>query len=226
MKKTLILLAIIAAFSACKKSPDTTAETPTDSVTIETDTVEATVETTPVKEKDITIIDYPLDSLLSFNSEAELKAVYGEYAETSVGQLPEGMGEYSNTILFKGTKNEVEFNWTDRNEKMGIESIKLSGKNSDWKMKNGLHIGSTLKEIETLNGAPFIFYGCCWDYAGAIVWTDGALSEKMIDGFIEFPVDDHPMDNSLTGEKEINSNDPIAQKAGLILGKLILHKAY
>ena len=224
MKKAIILFSALVALSACNKTPQQTETSSQDSVQV-TDTV--AVDSTIVEQKDSFKIDYPVDSLLSFNSEKELKKTFGKYAKSSVGQLPEGMGEYSNTILFPGTRNEVEFTWTDRNEKAGLESIRLSGKNSDWKTKEGVHIGSSLKELQKLNGAPFIFYGLAWDYSGAIEWTDGALGERMIDGFLEYPNGDLPKEfNSLIGDKEINSDDPVALKANLKLGKLILHKVY
>lgn len=46
-----------------------------------------------------------------------------------------------------------------------------------WKTPQGVSIGTTLKELEKLNGGPFKLAGFAWDYEGAIIsWEEGKMS--------------------------------------------------
>lgn len=105
-------------------------------------------------------ITYPLDSLLSFNSETELKQVFGNDVKRSTGYYPEGMGEYQNTLLYPDTRDQVEFVWLDDSVNFtGLMYIKVSGKKATWKTSEGITLGTTLKELERLNQKSFAFYG-------------------------------------------------------------------
>ncbi len=56
--------------------------------------------------------------------------------------------------------------------------IRLNGDRSLWKTKQGLTLGSSLKDIERLNEKPFRLAGFGWDYGGTIVdCNGGALRE-------------------------------------------------
>lgn len=174
--------------------------------------------------KDILTIDYPLDSLLSFDSEAALKEAYGNQVKRSVGYYPEGMGEYTNTLLFPDSKNQVEFVWEDDSLHFKkLQYIRLSGKNTDWKTKEGITIGTQMEALEYYNKQPFAFFGLEWDYSGAIDWKDGYLDERNIFGNLVFPSDEMPAEfMDLLGDQTIESSSEIAQKANLILGEIVM----
>ena len=169
-------------------------------------------------------INYPLDSLLSFDSEAALKEVFGEHVKRSVGYYPEGMGEYENTLLFPDSKNEVEFVWEDDSIQYNkLQYIRLYKKDSDWKTKEGITIGTGLKKLEVLNKKPFSFYGFEWDYSGSIDWENGYLSERNIYGNLAYPTDAMPEEFLvLLGDHTIQSSSKLSQKANLILRELIM----
>jgi len=174
--------------------------------------------------KNILTIDYPLDSLLSFDSEAALKEVYGNHVKRSVGYYPEGMGEYTNTLLFPDSKNQVEFVWEDDSLHYNkLQYIRLSGKNTDWKTKEGITIGTQMEALEYYNKQSFAFFGLEWDYSGAIDWKDGYLDERNIFGSLAYPSDEIPEEfMDLLGDQTIESSSRIAQKANLILRELIM----
>ena len=169
-------------------------------------------------------ITFPLDSLLSFDSEKELQKVFGKNAKRSVGYLPEGSGEYANTVLFPNSKNEVEFVWEDDSihfDKLAF--IRISGKNTDWKTKEGITIGTGIKELESHNKRVFTFYGLGWDYSGFIDWNKGNLFERGIFGNLEYPGDAIPLDfEGLLGDQKIKSSSKLAINAKLVLRKLIM----
>ncbi len=170
--------------------------------------------------------DIPLDSLLSFNSEDELKRVFGDNIKRSTGYYPEGMGEYNNTLLFPDSKNEIEFVWADDSLTFsGLLYFQLHGKNTNWKTKDGITIGSNLKTLEELNGKPFTFFGLGWDFSGMINWQKGHLEDRKITGSIAYPEDIMPIEfEGLYGDHDISSKSELALKAQLILGEMTLSK--
>ncbi len=172
-------------------------------------------------------IGFPLDSLLSFDSEAELKKVFKSNVKRSVGYYPEGMGEYANTLLFPDSKNEVEFVWADDSINFsGLQYIKISAENTDWKTKEGITIGTDIKELENLNKKAFTFYGLEWDYSGMINWQDGHLSERKIFGSLGYADDVFPEGlEGLLGDHEIDSSSDLAKKAKLVLRELAMRRS-
>jgi len=211
MKKILKVLLIIFLLNGCSNGAkkETTKDTK--------------AKVNPVT-KDISKIDYPLDSLLAFNSEAALKKVFGKHVKRSVGYYPEGMGEYKNTLLFPDSKNEIEFVWEDDSLHFSkLQYIRLTGKNTDWKTKEGITIRTDMKTLETLNKQPFAFFGLEWDYSGAIDFKDGYLAKRNIFGNLAYATDAMPVEfMDLLGDHTIETTSEIAQKANLILCEIIM----
>ena len=214
MKNIIQILLIIFVFSSCanetKKSTTKAAET--------------TKTTTKVAKKDVSKIDYPLDSLLSFDSEEALKKVYGKHVKRSVGYYPEGMGEYKMTLLFPDSKNQVEFVWEDDSLHFNkLQYVRIYSKETDWKTKENITIGTDMKTLELINKKPFSFFGLEWDYSGAIDWKDGHLTERNIYGNLSYPGEQMPVEfMALIGDHSIESTSEIAQKANLILREIIM----
>lgn len=214
MKKILQVLLILFMLNSCSNGTKK----------------EATKETkaeTSVVIKDISKVDYPLDSLLSFDSETTLKKVFGRHIKRSVGYYPEGMGEYMNTLLFPDSKNQVEFVWEDDSLHFNkLQYIRLSGKHTDWKTKEGITIGTNMKTLETLNKQPFAFFGLEWDYSGAIDFKNGYLAERNIFGNLAYPTDAMPIElMDLLGDHTIESSSEIAQKANLMLTEIMMKRS-
>ena len=143
-----------------------------------------------------------------------------------LGYYPEGMGEYNNSLLFPDSKNEVEFVWRDDPLSFsGLLYFELAGQDTDWKTKEGITIGTGIKELEEINKKPFTFWGLEWDYSGMINWNDGHLYDRKIFGSLKYPDDIIPNEfDSLLGDHEIKSSSEIAQKAKLILGEITMRR--
>lgn len=171
-------------------------------------------------------ITYPLDSLLSYNSEDELKRVFGNDVKRSIGYYPEGMGEYQNTLLYPGTRNEVEFVWLDDSVNFtGLIYVKVSGKRTGWRTSEGITLGTTLKELEHLNKRPFAFYGFGWDYSGMVDWRDGHLFERKIFVSLDYPGESIPPEfDGLLGDQKMQSNAELAQKANPVVCEIEMRK--
>jgi hypothetical protein len=175
---------------------------------------------------EIVHITYPLDSLLNFNSEAELKEIFGNEVKRSTGYYPEGMGEYQNTLLYPDSKNEVEFVWLDDSVNFnGLMHIKVSGQKTGWKTFEGITLGTTLKELESLNQRPFAFYGFGWDYSGMVDWGNGHLFERQIFVSLDYPGESIPPEfDGLLGDHKMKSDSELAQKANPVVREIEMMK--
>lgn len=62
-----------------------------------------------------------------------------------------------------------------------VSHLQLAGQASQWKTTHGISLGTTLAELEKLNGKPFELTGFGWDYGGYVTdWKGGALEGMMI----------------------------------------------
>src|SRR5690349_6371870 len=73
---------------------------------------------------DQTTPDFALDSLLMYASEAALIDHFGASNVTrDTVWLPEGMGQIMVTLLYPGTRNQVQFEWADSAGYRDIDAI-------------------------------------------------------------------------------------------------------
>jgi hypothetical protein len=73
--------------------------------------------------------------------------------------------------IFPGTSEEVEVLLKKGG---GLVLARISHPESSWQTEDGLRMGTTLQELEALNGAPFEFTGLDWDYGGRVTdWKEG-----------------------------------------------------
>jgi len=161
MKQTIIILFVAILFAGCNQVQEQNQEVPSDSIIA-------------INEDK----DFILDVLMNYRNMNELVKKFGRenvIIDTLWG--PEGMFEIG-TKLFPGTKNEVEFMWSDTlnyTDLFNIQTYAGYDENynpvfeSDWKTKDGLYIGMPLEELVKINGKPVIFLGFDWDYGGGIV---------------------------------------------------------
>jgi hypothetical protein len=82
-----------------------------------------------------------------------------------------GEGETSpGTVIFPNDlTKKLEILWKDAAERKNPAEARIKGRSSQWKTQTGLSLGSTLRQIEKLNGKPFILAGFAWDYQGTII---------------------------------------------------------
>lgn len=73
--------------------------------------------------------------------------------------------------LYEGTNKELEILFNQEGDEREIVSIRIVGK--AWKTKEGLRIGSTLEEVEKINGKPFEIWGFSWDFGGFATFEKG-----------------------------------------------------
>jgi hypothetical protein len=98
--------------------------------------------------------------------------------------IPIGEGdEEPGTVVFpKDPARKLEILWYDPNNQSLPKAIFISGIKSKWHLENGITLGTTLLELEKLNGKPFVLTGFGWDYSGTIIeWKNGNLKKILGD---------------------------------------------
>ncbi len=150
-------------------------------------------------------------------SKADVLAAYGEYAK--VDQVDVGQGlRAKGVVIFEGQSHRrVQVYWTpapisQRPGFIKIDVDRMAGGDSDWKLENGLTIGSTMEEVEMQNGAPFEFWGFDWAYGGRVAnWNGGTLAGKGVRMF--FGASTGEIDEKIKGEGSHLSNEPLVRQA-------------
>lgn len=82
------------------------------------------------------------------------------------------------TIVFaKDPNRKMEITWT---KKKRIGTVRLNGESSVYKTAEGVTLGTTMQQLEQINGKPFKFSGLGWDYGGFIQSWDGGKLDKSL----------------------------------------------
>ena len=85
----------------------------------------------------------------------------------------EGMTE-PGTIIFPDDATKTAFIlWRDPSKRNSPSSITIRNKGTIWKTNKGITVGTTLKDLENLNGKPFMLLGFGWDYGGTVMHSNG-----------------------------------------------------
>jgi len=114
-------------------------------------------------------------------SEVELRERYGPTAVDSA-RIELGEGETTpGTVLYPGDSlRRAEIVWQDTVSRRRPARVIFRGSQSKWQVSRGISLGTTLKDLEHLNGRPFVLAGFGWDYAGVITdWKGGALDSTL-----------------------------------------------
>jgi hypothetical protein len=119
------------------------------------------------------------DSLLSFNRELLVKTFGQQNIVEKQPGSPMEKNNYHVVVLFPGSPKQIEIVLQDSTVKAEVKAV-IIGQKSEWTTEAGVSTGMTLKELETLNGKPFLFYGGGWDQGGYVTnWKDGQLFGKI-----------------------------------------------
>ena len=148
------------------------------------------------------------------DSERDLGAHYGaqnlRHVTVSLGE-----GEaVSGTLLYpEDPEKRMEIVWMNVTARRYPVHAILRGTRSRWTLPRGITLGTTLAELERLNGRPFTMAGFGWDYSGAVTdWEGGALStlKGRVWLYLE-PApgkDQGPSFAQVQGDRDISSTSP------------------
>ena len=118
----------------------------------------------------------------------------------------------NSSSLFKGTENAVMIYWSD-NTYSQVSSVELMGEKGEWSTKEGIKLGSTLKEVEAVNGKAFKLYGFYGAEGSGMneSWEGGAISSKVQINFGGGIPEESEMDKELLYENKVSSDNEILQ---------------
>src|SRR5262245_37520260 len=102
-------------------------------------------------------------------SDAALEALFGpDNVQRADVYLGEGFTAPGTVVYPNDATRRLEVVWSDI-ARTTPKEVRLTGDSSVWQTAEGISLGSTLREIERLNGSPFKLAGFAFDCAGTIV---------------------------------------------------------
>jgi len=145
-------------------------------------------------------------------TEEELKSLYDEEEVTRIDvELGEGFTEKGTALFPNDPTRTLHILW--KSDTGTPSEIYLRG--MVWRTVDGIGKGTSLKELEHLNGGPFTLLGFMWDYAGTVVsWNGGTLEDKLNkDGrvLLRLIPPEGTDDLTVAGAREFQSDHPVMQ---------------
>lgn len=119
------------------------------------------------------------DSLLLFNRDLLISTFGAQNIVKKKSDSPMDGNIYDVVVLFPDSPKQIEVVLQDSTQGAAVKAV-IIGAKSIWTTRAGVVPGMTLKELQSLNGRPFLFYGGGWDQGGYVTnWKDGALQGKV-----------------------------------------------
>lgn len=138
---------------------------------------------------------------------ADLAAIFGEGNVKKVQIHAAGGGEeYPGALIHPETPDALEVTFSDDGAR--ILSVAINGKN--WSSKAGLRMGTSLAELERINGGPFELAGFGWDYGGQVFAKGAALQDMNI--FVSPTRGSAQELDAATGDRKFSSRDAVIAK--------------
>lgn len=222
MKTNLILLFGLLLLSACKadkadaelrQNPADNVSEPAPAAAPEQEAVSTRVVSVDgISADDRTYVPNERFGKITANTTPEQLVEY--YGEENVKKDSIHLGEgyyLAGYKLFPGTPSEASLLFPGGKAQLRDMQVTVDLTATDWKAaQTGIKIGTSMEELERLNGGPFSFYGFEWDYAGAVTdWKGGALKDYRLRVSYDFENRKntvlHP---SIRGEQETSSENP------------------
>jgi hypothetical protein len=110
-----------------------------------------------------------------------LRRAFGS-ANVKAERIDIGEGEtVPGTVLFSAdSTRRLMIIWSDSTARRLPRRLILRDDSSRWSVAEGITLGTTLEELEKLNGRPFTLAGFGWDYAGVVMdWRGGKLATPL-----------------------------------------------
>lgn len=152
--------------------------------------------------------------IIPTSTEADLKKIYGN-SNVKTYEVDVGEGDVvEGTIVFPDTNKELTIEW--KKNKASPERITIYRSDTPWNTISGISIGTTLEELERINGGSFMLTGFEWDYPGRTVsWEKGKLPIQLqLDLDSEVKISNKEL-MQVSGDSNFSSNNPIIKKMKL-----------
>ncbi len=164
-------------------------------------------------------------------SEADLAAIFGagnvRPGEVEIG---EGVREPGTIIFPDDPERRIEILWHDTAARRRPARLQITGHRTLWHFAQAISLGTSLKQLETLNGNPFYLTGFGWDYGGTVLsWEGGALATALGGGYalLRLTPDyatpgEGELSDRVSGDRDFRSDDPVMQAIDPTVDQIIL----
>ena len=132
--------------------------------------------------------------------------------------IPRGEGETvpGAVVYDKDPKRRLEITWT---KSKLIGDISFGGQSSVWHTAEGITLGTTLADLQKLNGKAFKFSGFDWDYGGHIQsWEGGKLATSLAG--CHLTLNGAGYGNDVSGDREFLSSNVLKKKYKISVGQI------
>lgn len=110
-------------------------------------------------------------------------------------------------------EKRVEVFWWEE-DPTRVQLVRIQGESSLWKTAEGVSLGTTLSELESLNGKPFELLGLAWDFGGGVTnWNGGKLEglTLRLDASPEASYTDEEA-SQILGDQQVSSDNLVMRK--------------
>lgn len=171
------------------------------------------------------------------STEKSLLRTFGRLAATGNIGVGEGVDEPGLVLYPSNSSRRLEITWNNSqppHPAMVFVCRSITVTPCQWRTARGIGIGTTLRELEKLNGGPFEIVGWGSDVGGNLTSFQGGRLEKelaglsltlvpRIDGEGNYlPRLNHGEFSEVQGEKFMPSSHPVMQKLNPYVGVVIL----
>lgn len=159
----------------------------------------------------------------SIHKQEILKDIKKAFGSENVKETEFSIGEGSSLSgfsIYPNTENEINvhfdetsilFKFPGYNSYFSSNDI-LSSK-TKWQIYNGVKIGSSISEIQKINGKTFELSGFEWDYPGVVsTWLGGKLPNELSIAFKQTASETPIGYDQIVGDKIITSDNTVLQK--------------
>jgi hypothetical protein len=135
-----------------------------------TESMTVTPKTTTAKENFTLVPKVHVGLITASMTEGDIKNVYGAENVARVDR-----GSVKNTV-YPNTPDEIEISWKKGMDYKKLETIII--RRGKWKTAEGIGIGTTIEQLNTINGKPVELYQLEDDYA-IVRWKEGRVNPNL-----------------------------------------------
>jgi len=130
-------------------------------------------------------------------------------------ELDEGILQPATFVFRKDPSQTLAISWNGTHPKQVFICHGLRRGTCRWQAPNGIHFGTRLNEIESLNGGPFTVSGFSFYYGGNVLsWDGGKLAKLDCNGRLVLTLDGERAGKvqAIRGDRPIPSSTPEMRK--------------
>jgi len=163
-------------------------------------------------------------------SEADLVDLLGrDVVEPGEIHMGEDFFEPGAVLYPRDPRRKLEVVWGDTTRRALPTRVTLRGDSSLWHIDGGITLGTSLRELERINGAEFVLLGFEWDYSGTVVsWEKGALERlaqpvRQVVLALDAPATGFPPDvyYAVSGDREFASSHPAMRQLNPTVHRIV-----